>query len=610
MEEHVTFPPSDTSLDWNDCSSHDEDLEKLMSMKGMTWKLNELLVDENVNDFFCKGQVEYEGNVILTCRKNAKDDSKMIDKQRNCNSVGSNFIPSYESQYLSEIESPELLCFPIIENMPYAHGGYFGTAPFFLLEPHWMSILKTLMPDVYTELSDALRTCPIPKLIQWAENNPVVAAYGTVQSNIGSKVAPLEWDVFLDPRLVSKIQDVSDNITRLSSDFHDTHQYQIRLRGLENERKALSTELVETMLIAHGTLSQLLLEQTGIAKEYNYSCVKQTQRTLGGGMFVYDWVAIYTAAIMLGNMSIVGQGHDSVTWEQRLRDISIWNYRSVLDSNDKNKTSRSKADKPPFSCSQSVDYIPRKSLKDLVNTLRRFVNGDTSNKSPLRVVLDLKSRHVPKVVWAVVIDHLTEIGISIDGVGSFVLKEIRGLSQLCRTPVPLVEINFFHSAGDLQYACHKGLVRSGDVVYFNGGSLLWESPKLVDSLDAAFQNCFNFDPIKLMKKYRLLPFCYSGKEDSESCSTLMSYKTKFDLQIGIYVQEFNIDPCALHLLVQYCNNNPGLLQAGMVWGGFNGVILRGIQPGRCTFTDGFHAQRYAGRSWNYSHCVRDIRMPA
>ncbi|KAI2490165.1 hypothetical protein MHU86_24416 [Fragilaria crotonensis] len=106
-------------------------------------------------------------------------------------------------------------------------------------------------------------------------------------------------------------------------------------------------------------------------------------------------------------------------------------------------------------------------------------------------------------------------------------------------------------------------------------------------------------------EYHLLPFCSSNVDD-KSQSTLMAYKERLELKIGLYVQEFNIDEAALNLLVHLANENPNLLENGITWGGLNGVTVRGIQPGRFTCTDGFHTQRYAGRSWNSSMTAASV----
>jgi hypothetical protein len=47
--------------------------------------------------------------------------------------------------------------------------GFFGAAPFMLTNPHWIGILRRLMPDVYVEISRRAAYAPAPKLIHWAE---------------------------------------------------------------------------------------------------------------------------------------------------------------------------------------------------------------------------------------------------------------------------------------------------------------------------------------------------------------------------------------------------------------------------------------------------------
>eukprot|EP00957_Ditylum_brightwellii_P018953 1425997-Ditylum_brightwellii.AAC.1 len=60
------------------------------------------------------------------------------------------------------------------------------------------------MPDVYVKISHHVVHAEAPKLIHWAKNNPVMAAYGTSHEfEYNSKVSTLEWGVLLDPNLVS-----------------------------------------------------------------------------------------------------------------------------------------------------------------------------------------------------------------------------------------------------------------------------------------------------------------------------------------------------------------------------------------------------------------------
>lgn len=252
------------------------------------------------------------------------------------------------------------LLIPRILNMPYAHGGFFGAAPFMLANPHWIAILRHLMPDVYVEISRRVAYAPMSRLIHWAENNPVVAAYGvahdlefgTNQASINEKppsaqphsgserrlrtTPNLEWDVFLDPHLVVEVEAVLQERDKFLSSilpmehysFYETHkplglsvedwcenineavrtsadkgdagaeveftesQRQI-LKYYADQLESRAQNLVDKMLIAHGKLTHLIFELLGLAKTYNYSRVKRTRRTLGGGIYARQWMAVY-----------------------------------------------------------------------------------------------------------------------------------------------------------------------------------------------------------------------------------------------------------------------------------------------------------------------------
>ncbi|EJK58900.1 hypothetical protein THAOC_20940, partial [Thalassiosira oceanica] len=54
------------------------------------------------------------------------------------------------------------------------------------------------------------------------------------------------------------------------------------------------------MLIAHGNVLQIMIEQTGYLKKYNFSGVQKTQKTLGGGMYARMWLAVFSEAMKFG----------------------------------------------------------------------------------------------------------------------------------------------------------------------------------------------------------------------------------------------------------------------------------------------------------------------
>jgi hypothetical protein len=220
-------------------------------------------------------------------------------------------------------------------------------------------------------------------------------------------------------------------------------------------------------------------------------------------------------------------------------------------------------------------------------------------------------------VLGCVIDCLREAGARVEGVGAFVVDDIRDVSPYCAKPVK--EILFFHSAGDMQQACHSGRIRNGDTVFFNAGSLLWKSNQIYDGgaiMQRAINTCYcAFDPEEEKRSYRLLPSAHTSKLTSTSTptpdeptapngvshqSTIEAYKERFNLSIGMYVQEFAIDEAAVNLFVKLVNDSPHVYDLGLSWGGVNGITLRGMQPHRFTSTDGFWNQRYAGATWDTS----------
>ena len=111
--------------------------------------------------------------------------------------------------------------------------------------------------------------------------------------------------------------------------------------------------------------------------------------------------------------------------------------------------------------------------------------------------------------------------------------------------------------------------------------------------------CFgDFDVEETKAKYELQPYALC---DSDAItSTIQAYQKYYDLQIGLYCQEFAIDDGAIDLLVRFVNRNSDVYKMGFCWGGVNGVTVAGIQPGRFTSTDGLWNQRYLGKKWNSS----------
>eukprot|EP00980_Cylindrotheca_fusiformis_P006667 scaffold1391_cov123-Cylindrotheca_fusiformis.AAC.5 len=498
--------------------------------------------------------------------------------------------PSYLTKPTNCMESyaHDQILFPTINHMPYAHGAYFGAAPFLLSNPHWISILRHLMPDVYVEISRRVVHAPASKLIHWAENNPVVAAHAAAHeleyhdSKSAGGIPSMEWDVFLDPLLVHRVNIVLEERDKFlatnSMSEDDPNQSQRAQQILNFYKKELaqrSKTLVDKMLIAHGNSTQLMLEQTGYGKYYNYSRVKRTRRTLGGGIYARQWMAVFAEALKLG----VGYTEE----EERANEVAA------------TKKKRSSRRKLSSLLDLAESECPEYSMVESVRLLEKL----TKSEQPVGLVLDIKSRHVPKRVWSVVIDTLRHAGIRVEGIASFFMEEIRHVSEHCEQPVQ--ELIFCHSAGDLQKGCADGTIREGDSVFFNAGSLIWgPSPEEVNRIT-------NFDPNLVKAGYKIQPFgeCRNDKgnnkaQDENEYSTIQMYKEQFKLRIGLYCQEFAIDEAAVTILARYANSHPDLYELGFAWGGINGVTIKGICPGRFTATDGLWNQRYIGELWNYN----------
>ncbi|KAG7358725.1 hypothetical protein IV203_015314 [Nitzschia inconspicua] len=569
---------------------------------------------------------------------------------------------------LSTLQQPtsiteDHVAIPLINHVAYAHGGFFGAAPFLLASPQWVRILRKLLPDVYVEISRRVLFSRAPRLIHWAENNPVVAAYGVVQymkqeqhlserrqfgdsslltpsedtvfrktATVDHKMLPtIEWDIFLDPRLVRRVEAVLDSKEKYLRDHINNYNDQEFVSPTEKEREGLlsnpknkdkvldylnselkkrAQELTDKLLIAHGNTTQLILEQTGYFKDVNYSRIQRTRQSLGGGMYARQWMAVFAEALRLGSKYDYEEDNLSNTRSSSMEDMAwLLNDDDGHDEDD--------------AFSAYLDYSLDTTMSDSLQLIQRI----TRTQHPMSLLLDLKSRHVPKRVLRVVLETLESAGIDVVGIGSFEISEIRGVTSHCDdgehnpqdtqkedraiTKKRAKEILFVHSAGDLKHACHQGIVRTGDHVFFNGGSIIYESSResMVNSLcKFLFSLGFDgFDPSHIKSGYQLHPCANQHKsrkdENDENTSlstlrTLHDFKIHYQFSIGIYVQEFSIDEAAARLLVEHVNENPQVYDLGFAWGGVNGMTVQGIQPGRFTSTDGYWNQRHVGKVWS------------
>jgi len=212
-------------------------------------------------------------------------------------------------------------CTPVtaLNEIYYAHGGYAGAAPLMMDSKKWMSILQYLMPDehkILTAYSKQLKEPDPLKVMKWAENNPVVAAFGMLHSKRGDGVVSprprskkkkvtdinnmfdmakskmivlqdnkrikeqhlkpaLEWDVFLDPTIVKDVDQALNMLETLQkTSDRNVYEEEIIAANIEADRQV--SRLLNRMMLAHGSAVQLLAEAVGVAAKYNFSRIKRT----------------------------------------------------------------------------------------------------------------------------------------------------------------------------------------------------------------------------------------------------------------------------------------------------------------------------------------------
>ncbi len=139
-------------------------------------------------------------------------------------------------------------------------------------------------------------------------------------------------------------------------------------------------------------------------------------------------------------------------------------------------------------------------------------------------------------------------------------------------------------------------------MYFNGGSLLGKRSTVCEApTDSCWtpakysgRNQVDDDVLELIP---FKPYAFPQEEVDdielidECKATLADYQRHFDLQIGLYVQEFSIGSEELDSLARLVNKYPDVYRLGLAWGGLNGFACKGVKG------DGYWSQRYVGRNW-------------
>jgi len=303
--------------------------------------------------------------------------SDVSDDESTSSTVSSQFSLNFSSiDVQSDVPMPPLspggddkLQIPVaqLNSVPYAHGGYASAAPLMLQDSKWMLILQHLMPDAHEDLMSLLKqpdeSMPSPdgrrrrsrgkinwtddplRVMKWAENNPVVTAFGVISSKQGkpakvgrkkqggpgvcagspalnewakslskrspgqsfrkkgqsrtstnnmeensaeddptARIPSIEWDVFLDPLLVKNVEQAMQQVENLSKSGDDNATI---VAEIEVDRQV--SRLITRMMLAHGSTAQLLAEAIGMARGYNFSRVVKASEAVRRDIGRKDW---------------------------------------------------------------------------------------------------------------------------------------------------------------------------------------------------------------------------------------------------------------------------------------------------------------------------------
>ena len=322
----------------------------------------------------------------------------------------------------------ERTTFKPVATQYYGHGAFMGAAPALLADAHWRRILAFLMPDVFTALEQRIQQgADASELIPMLENNPVVAAYGTVRSATLSSnqegpnhLAGMEWDVFVDSALIAKWETAED----------------------ESSKTRVMNAVLDTTMIAHGAPVDLIQESMGVSQ---YADVRLTPKTHFGGVEMDAWLDFYGRALFLSRHPDFGAAVKQMSTEQR-------------------------------STRPEAAMIGTFVLPWAVPTVVAL-HQEVSKRAHLSIIIDIKSLDSTPPFLSALVQHLNRLGLHVAAVGSFNREETLGLSAHVQhvgdhtLPGPR-EVWFFHYAGDLQAVCEAGLVERGQSVMFNGASVI------------------------------------------------------------------------------------------------------------------------------------------
>ena len=157
------------------------------------------------------------------------------------------------------------------------------------------------------------------------------------------------------------------------------------------------------------------------------------------------------------------------------------------------------------------------------------------------LILDVKSTYSTSDDINTFIDVLKARGVNVIGVGTFRHTQLDGIEEGVR------QVKFFHAITGLANAGASGGLKSGDHVMFNAGSLVTKSS--AGWFGRGEQS-------------------YTVNE--AALQTLSDLVAKFNLHVGLYVQEGDVDEKAVDTIMKLVNKFPHLFKDGFAYGNVSG----------------------------------------
>lgn len=635
---HVDIPNAQSQNEGSEASTDKDDVRKLHALADIGKALEEASLNASVRRTTLPKKTS-ERSVIA--KLPTVDSSVMADLVivSSGSVMSRNSVESSKSDIMVAIQS--------LYKIPFIHGSFAAAAPFIMIDLQWKRILRKLMPDAHARAvaqmrkTDSIESLRVTQMMKWAENNPVVAAYGILSNrydNVATgapemnamptpmasnkdrstsqfkktpitpvtkqTIPPLEWNVFLDPLIVSQLDAAISNERNARSGEEKS--------DADNVIQNHVSRLVKRMILSHGSTSQLLSEALGFHRACTFAAIVQdvehppapkkrtkgqnkkydtklnaversaekVSKSVGTGMFATKWLATLAAALYLG-----GQLQEKPTAVAK-RDADKVVDDLIADSSDEMMQILD----PTCSLLLCLGFHDRNSTctsakKNSFGESARYISGLLGG--PLRLVLNLRSRNVPPQVWARLVDYMRDNDILVESIASFDVDEIRSIGSIVAAPVK--QYRFFHSAGDLQKACHAGAVREGESIFFNAASLIATDQ---DPMNALLCGLDEYNDEIVFSEYAHPKSAIPAHRRTCKAS-IEDYKKRFQLNIGCYIQEFTVSPHTVDCLVAFFNLHSATYNLGLAYGGINGKVVSGGLDG-----DGFGRQRFMGTQWD------------